>query len=72
MLETSRKLFKEIGEVGLLVSKLIDERPKDPLIAMIALKTAELSETGVACMDKQKEFTDRFEKLLNSVVPKEQ
>lgn len=71
MLETSKKLFQEIGEVGFLVSKLIKERPKDPLIAMIALKTAELSATGLACMDKQKEFTDRIEKLLDSIIPKE-
>ena len=54
MLETSKKLFREIGEVGFLVSKLIEERPNDPLIAMIASKTAELTTTGMACMDKQR------------------
>lgn len=52
--------------------KLIEERPNDPLVAMIASKTAELSTTGMACVDKQREFTDRLEKLLNSVVPNEQ
>lgn len=52
--------------------KLIEERPNDPLVAMIASKTAELSITGMACVDKQREFTDRLEKLLNSVVPNEQ
>ena len=72
MLETSKKLFREIGEVGFLVCKLIEERPNDPLIAMIASKTAELSITGMACVDKQREFTGRLEKLLNSVVPNEQ
>lgn len=72
MLETTKKLFLEIGEVGLLVCKLIEERPNDPLIAMIASKTAELSITGLACMDKQREFAGRLEKLLDSVVPNEQ
>ena len=72
MLETSKKLFRESGEVGFLVSKLIEERPNDPLIAMIASKTAELTTTGMAGMDKQREFTGRLEKLLNSVVPNEQ
>lgn len=72
MLETTKKLFREIGEVGFLVCKLIEERPNDPLVAMIASKTAELSITGIACVDKQREFTDRLEKLLNSVVPNEQ
>ena len=51
--------------------KLIEERPNDPLIAMIASKTAELSTTGIVFMDKQSEFTGRLEKLLNSVVPNE-
>lgn len=71
MLETTKKLFREIGEVGFLVCKLIEERPNDPLVATIASKTAELSTTGMACVDKQREFTDRLEKLLNSVVPNE-
>jgi len=71
MLETTNKLFQEIGEVGFLVCKLIEERPNDPLIAMIASKTAELSTTGIVFMDKQSEFTGRLEKLLNSVVPNE-
>ena len=62
MLETTKKLFREIGEVGFLVCKLIEERPNDPLVAI----------TGMACVDKQREFTDRLEKLLNSVVPNEQ
>lgn len=38
MLETTKKLFREIGEVGFLVCKLIEERPNDPLVAMIASK----------------------------------
>lgn len=54
MLETTKKLFREIGEVGFLVCKLIEERPNDPLVAMIASKTAELSTTGMACVDKQR------------------
>ena len=59
MLETSKKLFREIGEVGFLVSKLIEERPNDPLIAMIASKTAELTTTGMACKYEINERTGR-------------